>query len=361
MGVVLYSLLIIEVLVALLFYSGSSNKSSTKQKKRYLIVAFVILAVVHIFKDPYGLHDLAFYIDGFNEVSRHDFSYIFGGFVTTIKANTGWHILCKVLSFIWSDYFIMLFVVSSIILYGYYYTTKKYSPIYWLSVLLFLTGTYFQSLYVIRQHLAIAITLFSFPFIINKKLFPYLLIIGLAFSIHSTAIIFLPVYFICNSQIGIKWVALLISVGAILVFGQLHSYTSLFLESASISGYESYLESEAQTNWKMGAYLAALLLFRVFIMRGNCLNEGIDNLLTVLLFLASLIGLAGIGLSFTSRLNMYFSATTFLSIPNTASYITNKTIRILYITVLLAFNVYMLLFGQHGSWDIIQYRFIGFN
>lgn len=360
METLLYSLLIIEIIIALVFYSGKKNYISRKQQERYLIVAFTVLVIVHIFKDPYSLHDLAFYIDGFEEVSNHDFSYIFNGKVRSLKAEEGWLVLCKVLSLIWSNYFILFLVVSTIIVFAYYYTTKKYSPIYWLSVILFLTGTYIQSLYILRQHLAIAITLFTIPLIINKKLISYLFILALAFSIHHTAIIFLPIYFIYNGKAVFKWIAVIILLGSFFVVGQLLDYTSLFLESTSISGYESYLESEAQTNWKMGAYLAALFLFRIYVMRKNCLNEGIDLLLTVLLFMATLVGIIGIGLSFTSRLNMYFSATTFLSIPNTAYHISNKNLKNLYISLLLFFNVYIWLFGQHESWSIIQYKFIGF-
>ena len=53
----------------------------------------------------------------------------------------------------------------------------------------------------LRQSIAISILFFSYEYIKNRELIPYLLCIGLSMSMHASAIVFLPAYWLFNIRI----------------------------------------------------------------------------------------------------------------------------------------------------------------
>lgn len=313
-----------------------------------MIYAFAILFIYHVFKDPYTMEDLPYYVEGFYEVNKNSFGYILdGGVNTTLKAELTWHFLCKILSSICPHYIILFIFVSFITLGGYYQAIKKYSPYFWISVILILVGPFEQSLFVLRQHMAMGIVFFSYPYIINKQIKSYLLIVLMAIIIHKTAIVFFPVYFIYNTRINIKWICAGLIIGTYLVVGVVMSLLSDVLMALGVSDYNDYLVSDAETNWKMGGLMLALFLFRLYVMQENALQDGINRLLTIIAFMASLIGIFGIGNPITSRINMYFTSVVFLIIPNTAVNIPSKFLKHLYIIIVMAFYITMWFVADH--------------
>lgn len=83
----------------------------------------------------------------------------------------------------------------------------KNSPSWWLSVFVFVSfGFYNNSLCFIRQSIAIAIFLFAIPFLKEKKLIPYLVIVVLAASFHKALFIMVVLYFIAH--IPVTWKSL---------------------------------------------------------------------------------------------------------------------------------------------------------
>lgn len=360
---ILLTLLILEVLLALTYYcQPKQSTANTKRRyKIYLFMAFLMLITVHIMKDPESLPDLPFYIDGFKEVSANNMSYIFAHGVDSLKSENGWHVLCKLISYISSSPFFFILCTSFIILIGYYLAIRDFSSIYWLSTLLVLLGPFCQSLYVLRQYMAMSILLMTYHFIIEKRIWAFLLFVLLAFNIHQTAIIFLPIYFLYHLKgkyIYITIVAIIAVCVYIIYYVDLRELAINAVEETNLKGYDSYLKSETETNWKAGAYTLVVALFRLMIMKRVAFEEGINRLLTFTLFVAVLIGIIGIGLVFTGRLNLYFSGIIFLVIPNTAKYIRIRPYRYAFISVMLGFSIFMWLFGNGVSESVNSYRFL---
>lgn len=341
MNVVLLSLFVFELFLAVLYYVPTVSRDNiNKRNTAYLLISFFFLFLVHAFKDPLSLPDLPEYQEGFYEVRDNGFGYIFSDNVSSLKAERLWHVICKIVSII-CPYSLALFVlVSFVILSGYFFSIKRYSPFLWMSVLLVLTGPYDQSLFVVRQHLAMAIVLFSYPFIIEKRFLPFFIVMVLACLFHKTAFIFFPVYFVYHTK-RFKWLAIVMIAGGYIIVGIIVSLLASFFETVGINDYDMYLSSDGQTNLKMGAYLLSLFLFRIYIMRYRSLEIGINRLLTIILFIGCLISVLGTGLPYTARLNAYYSSVLFLIIPNTAANIADKTIRSIFVIVVLVFSVLM--------------------
>ncbi len=84
------------------------------------------------------------------------------------------------------------------------------------SIFLLMTTTlYFFALNGIRQGIAVAIFLYSIKHIKERKLLKYMLVILLATSFHTIALIFIPLYFICNIKIPPKTGVIVIAVSVI--------------------------------------------------------------------------------------------------------------------------------------------------
>jgi hypothetical protein len=66
----------------------------------------------------------------------------------------------------------------------------------------------------VRQTLAVALIIWSYRFIVEKKIIKYIIIVFVAFSIHSSAIIALPIYFLSylNKYKISTWIYLLIYI-----------------------------------------------------------------------------------------------------------------------------------------------------
>lgn len=159
-------------------------------KTREAIVYFLILFLLFLFsafREGIGTDYYSYEMLFLNPETS--FSEI--GFVT----------LNKMLNFFSSDSRIFFIVSSLIILIPFAISiySNSLSPIY--SLLLFISLYYFHSLNLVRQFMVIAIfQLYGVNFIIEKKLFLYILLVIILTSIHFTAIILIPVYFIVRKR-----------------------------------------------------------------------------------------------------------------------------------------------------------------
>jgi len=82
----------------------------------------------------------------------------------------------------------------------------KYSKLPWMSAYMFLTLQFFDlSMSGVRQILSIAILLFSYDFIINRKFIKFLLVVLLATTIHTSAVMFLIIYPLAKFKINKKF------------------------------------------------------------------------------------------------------------------------------------------------------------
>lgn len=327
------------------------NSRIKQGKNIFLILAFIQLLVLHSFLDPFSMEDLPGYYDTFNEFGKNSLYYsIVIGYVG-VKMEPGWIVFCKCLYFISTNFRILLIIDSILIIGGYLVMIKKYSPIFYVSVFVFLCTTFNQSLFVLRQHTAMAICLFSIPYIIKRDIKKFLVIITAAFLIHQTAIIFIPVYFVYNIRFSKKnWVIFLI----LLFFGNVAA-SRLFNWAFSHSWYNSYEDRDASNLTVFFIQLCCILLYLVSI-RFKTLNiKSVEKVFLSMACLGLLLSFIGVGFSPTNRLVKYFSISDIWLIPFALK--KYKTIGI--ILGIFVLVMYFLLFLAPSTADYIRnYRLI---
>lgn len=176
-----------------------------------------------------------------------------------------------------------------------------------LSYFIYLCFFFPQSLNIMRQSLAIAIIFLGYRLIIERKWLKYLLIVFIATSIHISALLALPLYFLINEKKEInRWVAAIISFGLIL-FTTRPSW--IFIMLSTIPGFERYLfyaDYSGDANNRM-IFINFIILIIIYLLKKYLFERNPENkLFVLLLFFGLLIGLTGFTSPFIKRLGTYF-------------------------------------------------------
>jgi len=346
-----YYLFVIEIFIAVAAYTNVAEYAFMPIKQKtvsflsdsrlhiYLILSLSVIFFFHAFKNPMTLSDIPDYAKAFDEAKQVSLSRVVSIGYESLKTEIGFAVVIKVLSSLFQSSQILFFLTSAFILSSVYFTVKKYSPLLWVSVFIFMTDSFPQSLFILRAFIAISIYLFAFPFIINRKMIPFLLFSGIAFSIHMSSIIFLPVYFLYGIK-NWRFLLLVLMMIAVTVIIGFKLFLPLFVEYV-IPGYSYYLlnaDNYEGASWKMPALLSAILLFRAVVMREHFFEEGINRLLSVVMVLGVIVYTAGMGFGLTSRIAMCFTNMTFLILPNTLQYIKSSSWQFACAIVYILFN-----------------------
>ena len=240
-----------------------------------------------------------------------------------------------------SSYFWLLTITSLIIVYCYLKIIKRYSVNYWFSVFLFITlGVYTFFFNGLRQGLAMALFALAVPYLLEKRLIPYLLVCGVASLFHVTALFMIPFYFIVNLRVRPVYKILATFLGSLLVSGVLVSYIA-----STNDRYEGYAKAseEAGGFLTLGFYTALMILIMFVSYVYKIKDENYQKLIT---FYASgvvfIIPLAMLGTSPSGpqRLLAYFTWTLILILPVMLKKINNIY---LYIASVLLFLTYFML------------------
>lgn len=304
-----------------------------KRVKYLLLIVAIQIFVIYCFRDYDSLPDLPGYVMGYEHVRNYgyDVQWSTGMRIT----EPGWICLNILLSNLCSNPWMLLAFTGGIILFGHFKTYLRYSGIPWLSVYLFLCTMFCQSLYVLRQHIAIALCLLAIPYIVKRKIWPFLCIIILATSIHTTAIVFLISYWIYPLRVGMKFVMLCICIGIVMHAFLLNSFVDI-IGSSNI--YASYAEGEKTNATAFLISLCVIVLAMYSIPLKKMQNE--LKLFFILSCIATCINIGGMGISITGRLNMYFTVFSILLIPNAINELPKKLQIITITLVMLAYTIF---------------------
>lgn len=108
----------------------------------------------------------------------------------------------------------------------------KYSCNFFMSVFLFMASTSFVwMMNGIRQFLAACIILFFFDYVVERKFWKFLIVLLVAFLVHESAIVWLPVYFIVAFKPWSFKIWACVAATLVVVF-VLDQYTAFFDDSA---------------------------------------------------------------------------------------------------------------------------------
>lgn len=341
-------MLVLLLNILLLLFYGIRIKASPlnpdSQRLLFLAIAFLHLLFLHIFFDKTLFPDLPGYITYFNSVSNPQ---------PFVRLEMGWFVLNKILHFISNNSFILIISVSIIMIISYLITIDRYSAIPWISVFLILCTVFYNSLFILRQHLAIPVCLLSIPYIVGRKPFKFALVTLLAVSLHYSALIWILVYFIYPIKINTGFYIMVIALSVLLYFFMEVILKNLIILTPKIMAYTISNRSGGTGVLKILAVNISTFLLSLYSFRDTSQITGHNKLfLQLIIITICLNALEFFGTSFSlfGRLNLYYSVPAVLLIPNALIQIANKKI---YYFLLPAICILYIFFLSH----MVQYGY----
>lgn len=184
-------------------------------------------------------NDTISYINMFNNASVNTSAKeLFGSTSTNSQGFNTLMVLFK--KYISDDYtawftFLAIFHAGAIVLLYY-----RYSCNYFLSMYLFIaSGSFSWMMAGIRQFTAVCLVLYFFNLVISRRLIGFAIVLYLAYTIHDSAIFWVPIYFIVKFKPFSKqiWICVIMTL---IVFFFITEFTSFLDTSLEGTDYEKY-------------------------------------------------------------------------------------------------------------------------
>lgn len=331
---------VIIVILGLLF---GAQKNDGRYTKIFMYISFIMMVVLHSIVDAESMPDLPYYKLGFQDVVHYNITELQESFWAN-QFELGYMVFMKVISFITSNFNVFLAISSIIWLSAYYFAIRKFSPYVFVSILLFLVTIFDQSIFVLRQHLAMAILVLSWDFIIKKEPLKFACLCGLAFTMHVSSIVYAPLYFLYNIRNRRKYMMAILAVCVVFAF----SYFLIleYIGSSVMDNASTYLYNEKYdgSNYNSAIMMALLMASMIFFMGKHVFEDGINRLLFSFMCIGLIGSFFGVGNSATGRLYSYFTTIPYMVVPVVMTYIKDKPIKVIYavgVISLYAFIAYV--------------------
>lgn len=249
---------------------------------------------------------------------------------------------------------IVSFITIVPILYFYFNYTGDLKFAFLLFVL---SGCWEHSMNGLRQYLACAIMLMALSLLYKRKWYLYIPIVILAAQIHTSAYIFIVVYFIANKPAWGKFTKIMLAIGLFLLitYPITGSFMNrLFVESTDYGSKYNTAEFSNNINMFRLAVMSVPVVVS-FINRKNMIGKykyyDIVFNMSLLCAMCTLIGLFS---AVYARLNLYFEVfNVILLVWNIDDMIKQekyKWIKFACICCFIAYFIYQMIFTYHLNW-----------
>ncbi|RHV80393.1 EpsG family protein [Clostridium sp. OF10-22XD] len=344
-----------------------------ESSKIFMGISFVVLFFIMGFRNPLMGTDSIMYNNIFMRIGQQH--SIRDAFSASGISAPGYVIFCRVIYKFFPNYQARIIGTSLIILFGIFRYIKKSSKDVYLSIILFMTLTFYvQSFNISRQYMAIAVLLNAFvEWYRNKKSVLGWVLFFVALSIHTTSIVGLAAWILIGNNIDFmdkkqirKLIVKSILLGMVVIISRTQ-LLSVFLRMFPM--YSNYFGGRALNQFNdqgqgriiiiIFGYLA-IVIYSVFLIRRKSSHlEGriyAGEQLPVMLF-AVIIGILGAAYPTVLRMNIFFTITAISFIPNTFILDGRSNRRILSaLTITLTF-AFLAIYMIEDKSDVIPYMF----
>ena len=308
-----------------------------------LLAIFTVLFLLSALRMEVG-NDYETYVDTIHEI------YVGGYVVTEPLFNAVVKVLCELSG--GENYLLVFgffaFVTIGIFLKALYEQADDFSMAFFLFMTL---GIYFRTFNTVRYYFVLAITLYSFRYVLRKEYGKFLLLIVLAAFFHKSVLVVIPIYLIANMPWK-KWHMAALTIGAAgMVLCQ-----DLIMKVA-LELYPSYkdtifLQTETGLSGNLMSVLrcVAVLTLAIICYQDAWKERQENRFYFKLNFLAILLYLCGSFLPLVGRIGYYLMTSHVLFIPAILGSIRNeKKKKIFTLLVILAGVFYFLLFLRSAN------------
>lgn len=346
-----YFLLLITLFILTIILEFTKKFPEIKKNQKYFLIVFGILVLFLILRAP----SVGVDADNYKKIFEYYHNVDFSEMLVRGRHEIGFKYYCKIFSLIFNNYSFFLMVTSILSMIGVYYFIKDNSKNYIQSLYIFITFNFYGYFFgILRQCLAISILLYSLKFIKERKLFPFLLSVFLAFLFHKTALVFLPLYFVYNLKIDKK--KLVIWGTLIILFLIFKDYILQFILNY-IYRPES-LKASTGDGYKMLFLLIGTSIASYFYQDKLLKQDKNNQILINMTFIATLIQVLATIFSTAYRVTLYYSFAIIVLIPKILKAIENNKLRLfLTISMYVVLGLYFYMMTTNLV-DYVEYHFI---
>lgn len=227
-------------IITLLFCYLANKSTKTVFKNLFMILSMMPFFIISAIRYNVGIDTWLNYTPTFESVALYGDTFEVLPFLRQ-KYELGFCLIVMMLAKICTNPVILFTFCSAIIMIFTFLAIYEQSKITWLSIVIFfLSGAFLLSMNGMRNYVAMAIVLYSFKYIYNKKLFKFLFIVLIAATIHKSVLLVLILYPLYNIKINKNHII------AILLFSL---FLTLFIDKIvavlfSFTTYKDYFITE---------------------------------------------------------------------------------------------------------------------
>lgn len=318
------------------FIIGGGARLFKKENQKPLFLFYIAIMIIFIVmagcRD--GIGDTGMY--------RHLYGQVISGTVGE-GYEEGFVFFLTILSKISPDSQFMLFVTSFITQGLIIWFLRKYSSYFELELFMYVASGYFvTTMNGVRQAMAAAILLLGTKFLIERKFTPYLILTLLMSTIHSSALVMIPVYFIVDNDNWSKnFAQTIIFMLIVAIFGGvIMNIAFKVLDGTKFGEYSEFDEGGSSIFRTIIAMVPVILAYiqrhrlkDIFPQCDIFVNLSIVNMLIMALSLYNWI---------FARMTFYFMPYTFVLLPYCIKSIEEKDYRrLIYYSFLIGYAGFM--------------------
>ena len=219
----------------------------------------------------------------------------------------GIRLISRISTMIADDGAMLIFICSVIIVGIYCMMIYRYSPMYLVSMLVFLfLGDWTGSFNGIRQYLAAAILFAGHRYILERKFVPYLLTVLVAMLFHTTAIVMIIPYFLFIRKPDVTQFVIL-AAGAIIVRFSYDIVSDLIeLYKGSIINWSDPYITRDINPWRIAVCFAPVILYFTSCDRSHMNSE--QEFYTNAIFFNAFAMFASMGSAYFGRIGIHTGA-----------------------------------------------------
>ena len=336
----------------LLFLLQIPNQRFSKKNMKLCAAGAFLLFAVSAMKEITAYGDLINYANAYKDLPFYRYTDLFLLWKNGDMKDVAFYAVAKPFADIgarpeiWMG-FIALVYAAAVGFFVYHHSKQPF-----MSFLVLVVLFYGFTLSGLRQAMAMSLCFVAYHFAVKRKFWPFLALVLMAFLLHSSALIFLPTYWVMGWRLGWKHVVMVVAAGGIAML-----FPEVFRRMIELIAWNDYLLDYADRtqalSWAGYAIQLFVLIFCV-VFRIGCAENNEARKCNIDVFINCMV--IGICLqSFTVvvaeafRMSYYYSMCSVAAIPNViADQKIAMTKNWLYLAVGVCLVAYMAWSGQYN-------------
>ena len=339
---------VIFIAIALLFIIRAQMN-----KKVLSVFIGIALFVISIGKDIMSNGDLMSYQNGYYLKQFSTFGDLWNGYLLGDIKDFGYQALAKTFSTlglpveVWFGFIALVFAVCvAVALY-------RSSADPFIAVIILFTFYFAFTLSGLRQTVAMGLIIWSYQYIKERRLAPYLALFVVAFFFHASAIIFFPAYWLWNLRVGYKQLFAVAGALAICVFAP--GLLRLVIARVAWTDYMmTYATRDVSLSWAGYIIQFGMLLFCYALRKSIPAEKAqscVDPYINFMVVGLCLIGASTI-VAEMFRLSYYYLMASMFAIPNIIMNMERRNAKIAYTCVCGALLLYLTYGNFYASFNL---------